>query len=103
MIGLHINVRFLLKIIVRKVSLYYHEFSKWKSDISVNLTLIDLLKQNKTDFSLYAAAAAAAELHQSCPTLSDPVDHRLPGSSVRGIFQTRVLEWVAIALAPFCL
>ena len=33
---------------------------------------------------------------QSCPTLSDPMDCSLPGSSAHGIFQARVLEWVAI-------
>ena len=33
---------------------------------------------------------------QSCPTLSDPMDCSLPGSSVHGIFQARVLEWGAI-------
>ena len=33
---------------------------------------------------------------QSCPTLCDPVDCNLPGSSVRGILQARMLEWVAI-------
>ena len=37
------------------------------------------------------------EVAQSCPTLSDPMDCSLPGSSVHGIFQARVLEWVAIA------
>ena len=31
---------------------------------------------------------------QSCPTLSDPMDYSLPGSSIHGIFQARVLEWV---------
>ena len=35
---------------------------------------------------------------QSCPTLCDPMDCSLPGSSVHGIFQARVLEWGAIAL-----
>ena len=39
-----------------------------------------------------------SEVAQSCPTLSDPMDHSLPGSSVHGIFQTRVLEWGAIAI-----
>ena len=39
------------------------------------------------------------EVAQSCPTLSDPMDCSLPGSSVHGIFQTRVLEWVAIAFS----
>ena len=37
------------------------------------------------------------EVAQSCPTLSDPMDCSLPGSSVHGIFQARVLEWVVIA------
>ena len=36
---------------------------------------------------------------QSCPTLGDPIDCSLPGSSVHGIFQARVLEWVAIAFS----
>ena len=40
-----------------------------------------------------------SEVAQSCPTLSDPVDCSLPGSSVHGIFQASVLEWVAIALS----
>ena len=39
------------------------------------------------------------EVAQSCPTLSDPVDCSLPGSSVHGIFQARVLEWGAIAFS----
>ena len=34
-----------------------------------------------------------SEVAQSCPTLSDPMDCSLPGSSIRGIFQARVLEW----------
>ena len=37
---------------------------------------------------------------QSCPTLSNPVDCSLLGSSVHGIFQARVLEWGAIAFSP---
>ena len=36
---------------------------------------------------------------QSCPTLSDPMDCSLPGSSLNGIFQARVLEWGAIAFS----
>ena len=39
------------------------------------------------------------EVVQSCPTLSDPMDCSPPGSSVHGIFQARVLEWVAIAFS----
>ena len=37
-----------------------------------------------------------SDLTQSCPTLSNPMDCSLPGSSVHGIFQARVLEWGAI-------
>ena len=42
-----------------------------------------------------------SEVAQSCPTLSDPMDCSLPGSSTHGIFQARVLEWVAIAFSDF--
>ena len=39
------------------------------------------------------------EVAQSCPTLSDPMDCSLPGSSAHGLFQARVLEWGAIAFS----
>ena len=40
-----------------------------------------------------------SEVTQSCPTLRDPMDCSLPGSSTHGIFQARVLEWGAIAFS----
>ena len=40
-----------------------------------------------------------SEVAQSCPTLSDPMDRSLPGSSIHGIFQAGVLEWGAIAFS----
>ena len=40
-----------------------------------------------------------SEVAQSCTTLRDPMDYSLPGSSVHGIFQARVLEWGAIAFS----
>ena len=44
-----------------------------------------------------------SEVAQPCPTLSDPMDCSLPGSSVHGIFQARVLEWGVIAFSIiFC-
>ena len=46
-----------------------------------------------------AAAAAAAKSLHSCPTLCNPIDGSPPGSPVPGIFQARVLEWVAIAFS----
>ena len=43
--------------------------------------------------------AAAAKLHQSCPTLCDPIDSSPPGSPIPGILQARTLEWVAISFS----
>ena len=52
---------------------------------------------NHQHLALYPAhaAAAAAKSLQPCPTLSNPMDCSLPGSSIHGIFQARVLEWGA--------
>ena len=43
-----------------------------------------------------AAAAAAAKSLQSCPTPRHPIDRSLPGSSIHGILQARIVEWVAM-------
>ena len=48
---------------------------------------------------IFAAAAAAAKLLPSCPTLCDPIDGSPPGSPVPGILQARTLEWVAISFS----
>ena len=48
------------------------------------------------------AAAAAAKSLQSCLTLCNPIDRSPPGSSVHGIFQARVLEWIVIAFSDIC-
>ena len=40
-----------------------------------------------------------SEVAQSCLTLSDPMDYNLPGSSIHGILQARVLEWGATAFS----
>ena len=45
------------------------------------------------------AAAAAAKLLQLCLTLCDPIDSSPPGSSVPGILQARIVEWVAISFS----
>ena len=49
------------------------------------------------------AAVAAAKLLQSCPTLCNPIDGSPPGSSVPGILQARILEWVAISFSNACM
>ena len=45
----------------------------------------------------WPSAIASAKLLWSCQTLCDPMDHRMLGSSVQGIIQARILEWVAIS------
>ena len=45
----------------------------------------------------YTQSESESQVAQSCRTLCDPMDCRLSGSSVHGIFQARVLEWIAIS------
>ena len=80
----------------------------WLKEETTEGTIMKVPKMQQVDFLadqgelMPFTAAAAAKLLQSCPTLCDPIDCSLPGSSVPGIFQARVLEWVAIAfLQPF--
>ena len=47
----------------------------------------------------FPSPTCESEVAQSCPTFSDPMDFSLPGSSVHGIFQARVLEWGATAFS----
>ena len=63
-----------------------------------NRLLISWL-QSPSAVILEPAAAAAAKSRQSCPTLCDPIDGSPPGSSVPGILQARILEWVAISFS----
>ena len=46
-----------------------------------------------------AQCESESEVTQSCLTLCDPMDSSLPGSSIHGIFQARVLEWVVISFS----
>ena len=50
----------------------------------------------------YTESESESKVAQSCPTLSDPMDCSLLGSSIHGIFQARVMEWVAIAFSLNC-
>ena len=52
---------------------------------------------------MYAAVAAAATLLQLCLTLCDPTVSSPTGSSVPGILQAKILEWVAISLSKACM
>ena len=68
----------------------------WFDLLAVQGTLKSLLQHHSSKASiLHAAAAAAAKSLPLCLTLCSPIDCSLPGFSVHGIFQARVLEWVA--------
>ena len=64
-------------------------------------TKVCLVKATVFPVVMYRCAAAAAKSLQSCLTLRNPMDCSLPGSSVHGIFQARVLEWGAIAFSMY--
>ena len=65
-------------------------FSKWKQAYSLSYKTCYLNLQGEVKWS---------EVAQWCPTLCDPVDCSLPGSSIHGILQARILEWVAISFS----
>ena len=67
----------------------------WLSPFSIHLKLL----QHCLLINYAAAATAAAKSPQSCPTLCDPIEGSPLGSSVPGILQARILEWVAISFS----
>ena len=72
---------------------------KWVGDQLKDLQKQVILKCDWNSTQFCVAAAAAAKSLESCPTLCDPIDSLLPGSSVPGILQARTLEWVAISFS----
>ena len=68
----------------------------WKYSSKIHMEECQMLN---TLVRMYLAASKRSDIAQSCPTLCDPVDCSLQGSSVHGIFQARVLEWVAISFS----
>ena len=58
-----------------------------------------VLKRKMGEFKTPSVKGQRSEVAQSCPTLCDPMDCSLPGSSIRGILQARVLEWVAVSFS----
>ena len=53
------------------------------------------------DLVLVNNGKSETEVAQLCLTLRDPIDYSLPGSSVQGILQARILEWVAISFSYY--
>ena len=69
----------------------------WLIHAKVPYCAISLTLTGPQMFCLLPGMCIHAKLLQSCPTLHDPTDCNLPGSSVYGILQARILEWVAIS------
>ena len=72
--------------------------------MNVPLTLRGLWHTMSDSLSVSASCPAFkshAKLHQSCPTLYDPTDGSPPSSSILGVLQERILEWVAISFSDF--
>uniref|UniRef100_A0A8C6E430 Cytochrome c oxidase subunit 5A, mitochondrial n=1 Tax=Moschus moschiferus TaxID=68415 RepID=A0A8C6E430_MOSMO len=60
---------------------------------------VDLMVGLPTDLLTVLRSVLFRSIAQSCPTLCDPVDCSLPGFSVHGILQARILEWVTISFS----
>ena len=76
-------------------------FLMWPNVMECQPVVLELLVSdvNKIEISIQKTTMKScvhAKLLQSCPNLCSPMDHSLPGSSVHGIIQERILEWVAI-------
>ena len=63
----------------------------------LKLSLASRVKRSLLPESLQLTWVHACSVAKSCPTLCDPMDCSPPGSSVHGIYQARILEWVAIS------
>ena len=68
---------------------------KYISIITLNVNGLNALTKRHR----LVAAATAAKLLQSCPTLCDPTDGRPSGSPVPGILQARTMEWIAVCFS----
>ena len=73
--------------------MFYRNLYFFKS----KMHFIPLISVNMIVFEL--KVKSESEVAQLCPTLCDHMDCSLPGSSIDGIFQARILEWVAISFS----
>ena len=65
----------------------------------LNIELLRLSHWMSFILFLFSLLESESEVAQSCPTLCNPVDRSLPDSSLYGILQARILEWVAISFS----
>ena len=71
--------------------------SWWSKNIPLQYSCLENPKNREAWWATIHGVAkqSESEVAQSCPTLCDPMDCSLPGSSIHGIFQARILDWVA--------
>ena len=82
----------------RLISAFETEPEIFTTDL-LSLLLLLLLPANRLFFCFLKFIITESEVTQSCLTFCDPMDRYLPGSSAHGIFQAKVLEWVAISFS----
>ena len=71
--------------------------SEWQLEAEKDKDMGSFLEFPEGNNPVNTLILCRAQSLQLCPTLCDPMDHSLPGSSVHGILQARILEWVAIS------
>ena len=74
-------------------------FKKWAKDLNRHFSKEDIQMANKHMKRCSASLIIESEVAQSCLTLCNPMGCSLPGSSVHGISQAVVLEWIAISFS----
>ena len=85
-----------VKYLVRKLRLQHSAAKKKKRKCSLDITTLLPLEGSGTPLFCEKHSKVKVLVTQSCPTLCDPTDCNLPGSSVHGVSQARILEWAAI-------
>ena len=86
------NLQQLLGFSQLQINRHMSQWATWEKDPNKQTQQLTLEERNNSWKS-------ESEVARSCPTLCDPVDCSPPGSSVHGIFQARILEWVAISFS----
>ena len=77
---------------------YFNHLSNWETfPKGVHHFMFSVVVYEGSNFS--TSSWSESEVAQLCPTLWDPMDWSLPGSSIHGIFQARILEWVIISFS----
>ena len=86
--------------------LYLQNRHNWHKKFLIRLEIIYKIIKKRKDAIVYKRRKYYwkwSEVTQSCPTLCEPMDCSLPGPAIRGIFQARILEWVAISFSKILL